>query len=352
MDEDLSGGWNEMDTMLAGMEVNLADTLDGATVYQVTTDYDGRFEFVGLVPGSYQATIVLPDACIAADADYATFLDNGQGMLVQPELTVAAGETIEGLSAGIVQYTVLEGLAWQDEAGEAIPLPGTRVELVNDAGEVIGSMITGEDGRYIFPEVLPGDYVITAQLPEGYLMVNDQDDRVTSGLMMSIIQVDMNTSGESYPLHIVMGAHESDLDIGAVKPGMLGDKAWLDENGNGLQETSEAPMPGVTIRLIKDGTVYYEAVTDLYGYYLFDNVYPSVYDVEVIWHDELVTTQKRTDFVLLGSQLEESEETSQTLTGVEVRSNVKNFNFDLGFKLREKGVKPEAMQPAPKQVWK
>ena len=110
-------------------------------------------------------------------------------------------------------------------------------------------------------------------------------------------------------------------------------------------------MPGVTIRLIKDGVVLHEAVTDVYGYYLFENVYPSAYDVEVLWHEELVPTKKRTDLELLASKLEESDETSQTLTNVEVRSNVNNFNFDLGFVLRKKGVEPETMVPAPKQVW-
>ncbi|MBQ8537986.1 MAG: carboxypeptidase regulatory-like domain-containing protein, partial [Clostridia bacterium] len=352
MDEDLSGSWNEMDTMLSGMDVTLRDLTDGTTRYQAVTDSDGRFQFAGLVPGSYDALVELPAGCIAAKAGYATFQDNGDGELVEPAFGLSAGEYKEGLSAGIVQYTVLEGMAWQDEAGTAMALPGTAVNLVNEDGMVVGSMTTGEDGAYRFDSVLPGDYEIQVALPDGYLLVNDQDDRVTSGLMMSIIQEEAGATGVSYPIHVIMGAHESGLDIGAVKPGMLGDKAWLDENGNGLQDTTEAAMPGITVRLIKDGLMIHEAVTDIYGYYLFDNVYPSVYDVEILWHEELIPTQKRTDLVLLGSQLEESDETSQIITGVEIRSNVKNFNFDLGFALRDEGVKPEAMKPAPTQVWK
>ena len=352
MDEDLSGSWNEMDTMLAGLEVILRDTTDNETAYQTLTDANGRFAFTGLVPGGYDAVIQLPEGSIAAQAGYASFVDNGSGQLVQPQFHLTAGQLVEGLSAGIVKHTTLSGLVWQDEAGAAAPLAGAAVDLVNEDGGVQFSAVTGEDGRYTFDKVLPGRYVLEAKLPAGYLLVSDQDDRVTSGRMMSIIEEDHGATGESYLLNVVMGEHQKDLDIGAVKPGMLGDKAWLDENGNGLQDTSEPPMPGITVQLLRDGQVIHSAITDVYGYYLFDNVYPSVYDVEVLWPDELVPTRKRTDFILLGSQLEESDETSQTIEDVEIRSNVKNFDFDLGFALREEGVKPDTMEPAPRQQWK
>ena len=169
--------------------------------------------------------------------------------------------------------------------------------------------------------------------------------------MISVMDTTEGGSGVSHVFRINMGEDENDMDIGAVKPGMLGDTVWLDENGNGLQDTGEKPIKGVRITLMKNGETIAETITDVYGYFLFTDVYPSNYDVLVEWHEELVPTRYRKDIDLLNSELAESEETSQVIRQVNVASNVKNFNFDLGFKLRKEGVYPAEMEPAPTQAW-
>lgn len=351
MDENLSAAWEENESTLAGMEVILRDLTDGETAYTAATDGEGRFLFENLVPGSYEATLQIPAACIAAGRGQATFQDNGQGQLVQPPFNLAAGETKADLLAGVIQYTTLEGMAWQDQGGRQLPLEGVTITLAGDGGAA-ASAVTGADGLYSFSQVLPGSYILEVQLPPGYLLVNRQDERVTSGRMRSVIETEAGGQGASAPFQVVMAANESGLDIGAVKPGMLGDMAWLDENGNGLWDTGEAAMPGITVSLLKNGETVKETVTDVYGYYLFSDIYPSTYDVRVTWHEELTPTRQREDFALLNSELRESQETIQLLEGIEIRSDVKDFAFDFGFVLRTPGVYPAAMQTAPTQVWR
>jgi hypothetical protein len=55
----------------------------------------------------------------------------------------------------------------------------------------------------------------------------------------------------------------------------LENHVFLDENGNGMRDANEAPIPeqGVTLRW-RDGTVYQAFPTDLDGFVPFDQVFP------------------------------------------------------------------------------
>ena len=47
-------------------------------------------------------------------------------------------------------------------ASSARPVPEASVTLVDSAGDVVASAVTGEDGRYEFADLLPGGYTLTA----------------------------------------------------------------------------------------------------------------------------------------------------------------------------------------------
>ena len=61
----------------------------------------------------------------------------------------------------------------------------------------------------------------------------------------------------------------------------IGDRVWLDENANGIQDAGEPGVPGVTVRLRDgSGTVIGTATTNADGYYLFDGLDAGDYAVE------------------------------------------------------------------------
>ena len=146
-----------------------------------------------------------------------------------------------------------------------------------------------------------------------------------------------------------MAEDQLSLDIGGVQPGSLGDLAWLDLDGDGWYDSAEPGLPGVTLRLIRNGETVAETTTDAYGYYTFDNLYPSTYSLEVSYPAEVQPTKPSTG--LMTSLLPESEESVSTIEDIQVKSNAANRNVDMGFILREAGVYPAGIGDAPTQDW-
>lgn len=60
--------------------------------------------------------------------------------------------------------------------------------------------------------------------------------------------------------------------LAAAAPVEIGDRVWLDTDGDGIQDADEAPIAGVTVRLFDTaGNVVATAVTDAQGNYLFSS---------------------------------------------------------------------------------
>ncbi|MEQ1623206.1 MAG: SdrD B-like domain-containing protein, partial [Sediminibacterium sp.] len=59
--------------------------------------------------------------------------------------------------------------------------------------------------------------------------------------------------------------------ISAPAPIELGNRIWLDADGNGIQDPGENPIAGVTVELVKAGLVIASATTDADGNYIFSS---------------------------------------------------------------------------------
>jgi len=75
------------------------------------------------------------------------------------------------------------------------------------------------------------------------------------------------------------------LDICTAAPckASIGDRVWLDSNGNGLQDDNEAGVAGVTVKLLnRTGGEIGSTLTDSDGNYLFSNLTSGDYAIEVV----------------------------------------------------------------------
>lgn len=351
LDENNNGTMDADEKTPAGEVVEVIDQQTGDVFAVVSTDEQGAFSVSGVIPGMYTLRYALGENTISAAAGDTTFTAEDDA-LVMRDVRMVSGETNADAVLGILRYTSLGGQVWVDQGDDVQPLAGAQVSLTNAAtGETLQSIISGEDGQYTFGELLPGGYRICVELPAGQVVVQPDDERITSGAQISIMTQCNGREGTSDVIDVRMGLDQLELNIGAVLPGKLGDMAWLDENGNGLQDTDEGGIPGVTVELMRDGEVVATAVTDQYGYYLFTEVYPATYTLRVTAPDEVKPTRQRTDFAGIVSVLPEEDASTVESIPVSVSSDRSNYNADLGYVLRKKGAYPAGYGAGATQDW-
>lgn len=347
LDENNDGRMGDGEKTPAGKQITVVDESTGLTFATLTTDETGTFVAEGLLPGEYTFSHALTENMLAAKTGDSTFQDDLTA--IAQHVTVQAGEIRDDLRAGVVVYTSLGGTVWADLNGEIVPLAQVHLVLTDSNGTQLQVFDTLEDGQYRFDKLLPGDYYIAVTLPEGYLAVEPGDTRLADGSQVSILAQTNGRAGQSDTITLRMAEDQLSLDIGGVQPGSLGDLAWLDLDGDGWYDSAEPGLPGVTLRLIRNGETVAETTTDAYGYYMFDNLYPSTYSLEVTYPAEVQPTKPGTG--LMTSLLPESEESVSTIEDIQVKSNAANRNVDIGFILREAGVYPAGIGDAPTQDW-
>ncbi len=246
---------------------NLLGTADDITVNTATTTDSGAYLFSGLPAGQYRI-----------DIDTTGPL-TGLTLTTPPEprdLTLTTNQTLTtnfGYRAGSIGDFVwldLDGDGEQDGGPEA-GITGVTValHLDNDASltltagdELTATATTDAAGRYKFSDLLAGTYLIA---------VTDVGE---------VIPQSAFTGGED-PAAVSLGPGEDheDADFGYQPFITVGDRVWVDVNGNGIQDAAETTgLESVTVSLINPGDdnlpgtaddiTVDRAVTDQSGAYL------------------------------------------------------------------------------------
>ncbi|MFC1481656.1 SdrD B-like domain-containing protein [Candidatus Neomarinimicrobiota bacterium] len=216
----------------------------GSTIYVLThaeaisptgggeTGYGGDLENTGR-GWWYYSRYSVGDGCEPGDDD-----DN------DPELTFS-------VNGSVFLDTNEDGLLDAGENGVA----GITVELLDADGNVVATATTDSNGNYNFTNVPNSDYTVVVD-PEGTL----------AGLS--------STTGSNGAIS-VDGADVT-VDFGYALPNVSG-TVFFDLNKDGMQNPGEAGIAGITVTL-SDGST---TVTDADGNYIFENVLPGTYTVDV-----------------------------------------------------------------------
>lgn len=345
-DNDLDMNLNEGDAAYSGLTINLRHELT-KIAFSAQTAADGTFATAPLFPGRYTVSFTLPDDHLV----HAPKNTTKEGASWKVETAANSEDADSRLDIGLVQYGMLEGAVWNmGGTNEAIgSIPVTLFSQNNQ--QQLASTTTCPDGTWRFDNLYPGDYYLTVALPDGYRFARTLDTAVRFSLITSDGTVVNREYGQSNPFTLAMGEKKTGQDIGMGLMGKLGDFAWLDLDGDGMQDMGEPGVPGIVIRLYQYGTLAAETTTDAYGRYLFDELYPGAYTVEVTMPPELKTTKQQNDYPLVCSVLPESSETVVRAEGIRVPSGSRNLNCDLGFVPRNPGTLPDAMNNLPVRDW-
>lgn len=163
-----------------------------------------------------------------------------------------------------------------DGAGDPLATWDTDYTLTVLGGNGSSALLTSAGGIVTFG---PNETVVDL----GVAALTDNVVENVEGFRLAIpvdIRYQAGSAGEG-------GSPTSDLQI--ADPARIGDQVWLDEDEDGVQDTGEAGMEGVTVRLHHGGAVVSSTVTDSEGRYRFEGLVASgMYQVEFVNPDATI----------------------------------------------------------------
>lgn len=335
IDKNGNGVFNVGELSLQGVVVRLYGTAgDGtATDRQTTTGSDGKYFFNDVKPGVYNLAFTPP-------AGYFLTVPNQGGddkdsdpvSGVAGPVTIAGGQLVFDIDAGLYQPASISNFVWEDLNGNGIQDPGeaglsdvkvTLTEFLRDQTIDHGFRITDANGYYIFDNLKPGTFKLTFEGREGFVFTVPNagtDDTRDSDPVNGMVNDIMLMSGEQNDTY----------DAGMLRNGTLGNYVWEDINANGLQDNGEPGLGGVVVRLTgvttTGLTVAEEVTTDASGRYEFTNLKPGNYTITLILPQgyQHSASERGTDDAL------DSDGLNGVVAAINITSGVQISNIDFG----------------------
>lgn len=189
---------------LSAQTVELYRLVAGAweRVSTTTTYGNGEYHFDALPDGTYAVQFYAPAGYHFSpmlqgtnpEVDSDPSLATGR----TAALSLAAGETIDLVDAGLYRYATAGDTVWLDSDRDGVfepvngeqGLAGVRIELRNSGGSLVGTATTNASGGYLFPNVVPRTYrvsVVTSTLPAGLTPTYDRDGVGTPNTAVGVL---------------------------------------------------------------------------------------------------------------------------------------------------------------------
>ena len=271
------------ETPIEGVTVTLKDT-NGTVLQTSVTDMYGNYLFTDLANGDYVVEFTAPEGYVSTTQDAGT--DNAKdsdGLVVPVTINEADDLTVDsGFYVPVPATYNLGDYVWEDSNKDGIQnsneigIEGVTVTLTKPDGTTV-TTVTDAQGKYNFSGLENGEYKVTFTPPAGYEAspVNVGDAALDSNGLTTTATIN--------------NADNTTIDSGFFKPTVeptpvpatynLGDYVWEDTNKDGIQNSNEVGIEGVTVTLTKpDGTTV-ATVTDATGKYNFAGLENGEYTV-------------------------------------------------------------------------
>ncbi len=243
-----------------GQSITATTTTAANGTYNFTTDSNGN----SLLAGTYQIAETAPSGYLQIAANVGTVNGSVDGTKTSAVLinsiALTSGQSGINYDFGDVKPITISGLVYQDThdtgvfnsasdpglAGVTLTLSGT-----NGLGQSItATTTTAANGTYSFSTdsngnvLKPGTYQITDPPPSGYMQGADAVGTVngtTDGTL-----VPMDTIGS---IVVTSGQSGINYNFSALQPVTLSGTVYLDANANGVLDSGEPGIAGVTLTL-------------------------------------------------------------------------------------------------------
>ncbi|CAN5758103.1 hypothetical protein BH11VER1_BH11VER1_25340 [soil metagenome] len=252
------------------------------------TDADGLYSIGNLAAGTYTVRVLtstLPDAATTVQ----TYDIDSIGTPSVSTVSLTNGQVRTDVDFGYRGTGSIGDLVWHDIDGNAIQngielgIMGVTLDLVWDVNgngvidgtdSVISTVTTDALGNYLFTNLLSGNYIVN---------VTD-----TANLLASTTLTGATGVTDPEPVNLGVGENHLTADFGYQGAASLGDRVWNDRDADGVQDSGEFGIVGLTVELYRDlngdgdatdpgeGLVA-TTTTGTDGAYLFSNLISGTY---------------------------------------------------------------------------
>jgi len=188
---------------------------------------------------------------------------------------------------------------WEDsnkngiqDAGEH-GINGVLVNLYDSFGALVSYTRTGDSqgslpGYYLFPNVpAANDYYLEFVYPQNYQVTDYQTGSGANAsadsdiIDATTVVTDLDISKYSVlTAPFDLAADNLTIDAGLYQYASLGDRVWNDFDADGIQDSGEPGISGITVELLDGaGSLITSTITDGSGLYSFANLDPGTYQV-------------------------------------------------------------------------
>jgi uncharacterized membrane protein len=282
---------------LSGVKVTIYNATSHLPVKNTITDVSGNYLFKGLYPGNYYLKFDTPAGWNnskpnAADDFKDNDVDNSNGPGTTATTYLSAGESDLSWDAAYFICLTISGVVWNDLDKDGIydleekGINGLNVEIVDAiTGIVVTKMLTdiqpgtpSKDGYYKSDCLEPGNYYVHFERPGDlgasppYQGSNpDKDCDITHA----------NGINTTRTIALMAGLSVSGIGGGFQTKSMVGDKVWIDQNFNGIQDLNEKPLSGVKVEAYNyQGVKVSESESGVDGKFMLDGMTQGSYYIK------------------------------------------------------------------------
>jgi len=288
-----------------GVTVQLLDSTNTVIATQVTGfgptgSQHGYYQFSGVCAGTY--SVKVDETTLPKGSDgkihFEETTSNAPGSTTSNDSNVTPSTVLLTTNASVDEtidfgYLAMQGslgdYVWYDANHNGVQetsehgINGIVVNLYDSGHNFLATTITAKggpgntDGYYQFTGLDEGNYIVevdSTTLPPNY-----------SPTTSSVGTPDLDSNGSPASVSLPTDSStDQTIDFGYVTPcnGKIGDFVWHDLNRNGLQDSGEPGIDGVSLYLFDAGhNKIQTSITNPNGYYEFDGVCDGTYQVEV-----------------------------------------------------------------------
>lgn len=257
----------------------------------------GWYLFTGLDAGGYKVRIADSNLLAGGTLEGYTLTQGAQSS-GNPTLTITLETDQQFFTADFGYYTPSGSIGdyvWYDVNNDGVQDPGesgvnnVTVDLYIDnnadqnldsGDSFIAQAVTDITGSYTFTGVPLGDEPGGAH----YMVTVSDAFGVLNLFALTTYDFTLNRYNDPYPVNLTpSNTSNMNADFGFNNYGSIGDMVWLDANQNGVMDSGERGVGGITVTLLVYGKKPYEIITTTSpgGSYMFSDLEPGDFSVSI-----------------------------------------------------------------------